>query len=150
MNLKLKTTGILAGAGILGLMVLTSAVSTKNVPLEVGNQAPEISISNAEGHSVLLSDLKGEDVILNFWSAMDAESRISNVRLAREAERTGAKYIGMCIDSDRQLAEEVMKSDNVSTEHLYFADPQVTDEYQLTKGTRTVKIDPYGIVAAID
>ena len=149
MNLKLKTTGILAGAGILGLMVLTSAVSTKNVPLEVGNQAPEISISDAEGHTMLLSDLKGEEVILNFWSAMDAESRISNVRLAREAERAGAKYIGMCIDSDRQLAEEVMKSDNVSTDNLYIADPQVTDEYQLTKGTRTVKIDPYGIVAAI-
>ena len=149
MNLNLKTTGILAGAGILGLMVLTSAVSTKNVPLEVGNQAPEISISDAEGQTMLLSDLKGEEVILNFWSAMDAESRISNVRLAREAERTGAKYIGMCIDSDRQLAAEVMNSDNISTDHLYFADRQVTDEYQLTKGTRTVKIDPYGIVAAI-
>ncbi len=150
MNLKLKTTGILSGIGLMGLVVLTSAVSTKNVPLEVGNQAPEISISAASGESMLLSDLKGQDVILNFWSAKDAESRISNIRLAREAERTGAKYIGMCIDSDRQLAEEVMNADKVSTDQLYFADRQVTDEYQLTKGTRTVKIDPYGIVAAID
>ncbi len=150
MNLKLKTTGILSGIGLMGLVVLTSAVSTKNVPLEVGNQAPEISISAASGESMLLSDLKGKEVILNFWSAQDAESRISNIRLAREAERTGAKYIGMCIDSDRQLAEEVMNADAVSTDQLYFADRQVTDEYQLTKGTRTVKIDPYGIVAAID
>ncbi len=148
MTFKLKPTGILVAA--VGLTLLTSAVSTKNVPLEVGNQAPEISISHADGSSVMLSDLKGEDVIVNFWSVKDAESRISNIRLAREAERTGAKYIGMCIDSDRQLAQEVMNADNVSADHLYFADRQVTDEYQLSKGTRTVKIDPYGIVAAID
>ena len=148
MNFKLKAAGFLVGAG--SLVFMTSAVSTKNVPLEVGNQAPEISISREDGKTMMLSDLKGEDVIVNFWSVMDAESRISNVRLAREAERTGAKYIGMCIDSDRQLAEEVMKADKVSTDNLYFADRQVTDEYQLRKGTRTVKIDPYGIVAAID
>ncbi len=148
MNFKLKCAGVVAAA--VGTLWLTSAVSTKNVPLEVGNQAPEISITDNSGESVLLSDLKGKDVIVNFWSAKDAESRISNVRLAREAEKTGAKYIGMCIDSDRQLAEEVMKSDRVSIDNLYFADRQVTDEYQLAKGTRTVKIDPYGIVAAID
>ena len=147
MKFKLKAAGLLVGVG--SLVFMTSAVSTKNVPLEVGNQAPEISISQIDGNTMMLSDLKGEDVIVNFWSVMDAESRISNVRLAREAERTGAKYIGMCIDSDRQLAAEVMNSDNISTDHLYFADRQVTDEYQLTKGTRTVKIDPYGIVAAI-
>lgn len=148
MNFKLKTAGSLVA--VAAMVLFTSAVSTKNVPLEVGNQAPEISITNAEGASTLLSDLKGNEVVVNFWSVKDAESRISNIRLAREAESTGAKYIGMCIDSDRQLAEEVMNADQVSTEHLYFADRQVTDEYQLTKGTRTVKIDPYGIVAAID
>ncbi len=148
MNFKLKSAGFLVAA--VGLTLLTSAVSTKNVPLEVGNQAPEISISKADGTSMMLSELKGENVIVNFWSVKDAESRISNIRLAREAERTGAKYVGMCIDSDRQLAAEVMKVDNGSDDHLYFADRQVTDEYQLRKGTRTVKIDPYGIVAAID
>ncbi len=148
MNFKLKAAGFLVGIG--SLITLTSAVSTKNVPLEVGNQAPEISISHLDGSSMMLSELKGKDVIVNFWSVKDAESRISNVRLAIEAERTGAKYIGMCIDSDRQLAEEVMKADNISIDNLYFADRQVTDEYQLTKGTRTVKIDSYGIVAAID
>lgn len=148
MNLKLKIAGVLAA--VFGTLWLTSAVSTKNVPLEVGNQAPEISFTHSNGKTLLLSDLKGEDVIVNFWSVKDAESRIANVRLSREAEKSGAKYIGMCIDSDRQLAEEVMKTDRVSTKSLYFADRQVTDEYQLAKGTRSVKIDPYGIVAAIN
>ncbi len=148
MNFKLKSAGVLAA--VVGTLWLTSAVSTKNVPLEVGNQAPEISITGSNGESILLSELQGEEVIVNFWSVKDAESRISNVRLAREAERSGAKYIGMCIDSDRQLAAEVMKADRISTDNLYFADRQVTDEYQLAKGTRTVKIDPYGVVAAID
>lgn len=149
MNLNQKFAGLVAAA-VVGVVLCTSAVSTKNVPLEVGNQAPEISITGIDGKSTLVSSLKGEEVIVNFWSVKDAESRIANVRLAREAEKSGAKYIGMCIDADRQLAEEVMKADKVSTEHLYFADRQVTDEYQLANGTRTVKIDPYGVVAAID
>lgn len=148
MNFKLKVAGILAG--VVGLTLLTSAVSTRNVPLEVGNQAPEISLSNSDGSTKVLSELKGKEVILNFWSVNDAESRISNVRLARDAERSGAEYFGICIDADRQLAEEVMKADRVSVDQLYFADKQVEKEYRLAKGTRTVKIDPYGIVAAID
>lgn len=147
MNFKHITVGFFS---VVVAILFTSAVSTKNVPLEVGNQAPEISFTGSNGRTVMLSDLKGSDIIVNFWSVKDAESRIENVRLAREAEKSGAKYIGMCIDSDRQLAEEVMKADRVSTDNLYFADRQVTDEYQLTSGTRFVKIDPYGIVAAID
>ncbi|MDE6017521.1 MAG: redoxin domain-containing protein [Muribaculaceae bacterium] len=147
MNIKLKTAGLIVCA--VGLIGLTSAVSTKNVPLEVGNQAPEISITKVSGESMMLSELKGKEVIVNFWSVKDAESRIRNVRLAREAEIIGAKYIGMCIDSDKELASEVVKSDNLSTDNLYFADRQVNDEYQLTDGTRTVKIDAYGIVSEI-
>ena len=148
MNLK-HISAVLVVA-VIGMLLLTSAVSTKDMPLEVGNQSPEISITANNGESILLSELKGDEVIVNFWSVNDAESRIENVRLAREAEQSGAKYIAMCIDSDRELAAEVMKADRVSTDHLYFADRQVTDEYQLANGTRSVKIDPYGIVAAID
>ena len=149
MNVNFKSAGLTTGA-LVSMILLTSAVSTKNVPLEVGNQAPEISFTDSQGKTIMLSDMKGDDVIVNFWSVKDAESRISNVRLARQAEKSGAKYIGMCIDSDRELAAEVMKADRIPAEHLYFADRQVTDEYQLAHGTRTVKIDPYGIVADIE
>lgn len=143
---KLKNAGWL----IAGSILLSSAVSTKNVPLEVGNQAPEISLSLANGETMRLSELKGKKILVNFWSVNDAESRMSNVRLAREAERNDARYIGLCTDSDRQLAAEVMKADGLSVNDLYFADRQVNDEYRLATGIRTVNIDPYGIVAEID
>ncbi|MDE6342610.1 MAG: hypothetical protein K2K93_09845, partial [Muribaculaceae bacterium] len=106
MNFKLKTAGLLAG--LAGLTVLTSAISSKNVPLEVGNHVPEISICNAEGQSFLLSDLQGENVVVNFWSVKDAESRIRNIRLARDAERNGVKYVSLCTDEDHDLEVEVM------------------------------------------
>lgn len=148
MNFKLKIAGVVAGFA--GIVALTSAISTNNVPLEEGNQAPEITAVNANGDILRLSELKGTDVIVNFWSVKDAESRISNVRLAREAERNGAKYIGMCVDSDKELVQEVIKADLLSAEDQYFATGQISDEYLLDHGTRTVKIDPYGIVAEID
>lgn len=137
-------------AGLAGVVALTSAISTENVPLEVGNQAPEIAVVNADGNTVRLSDLKGDEVIVNFWSVKDAESRISNVRLAREAESRGANYVGICVDSDQDLAREVIKADRLLAENQFFANEQIRKEYQLDHGTRTVKIDPYGIVAKID
>lgn len=148
MNFKLKIAGVVVG--LAGIVALTSAISTNNVPLEEGNQAPEFTAVNANGNILRLSELKGKDVIVNFWSAKDAESRINNVRLAREAERDGAKYIGMCVDSDKDLAQEVIKADLLPVDDQYFATGQICDEYLFDHGTRTVKIDPYGIVAEID
>lgn len=148
MNFKLKLAGVFAG--LAGVVALTSAISTENVPLEVGNHAPEISAVNANGNTVRMSDFEGHDVILNFWSIKDAESRIRNVRLEREAERSGAKYMAMCVDSDQEIAREVMKADGLNAENQYFSDGQISDEYLLDQGIRTVKIDPYGIVAKIN
>lgn len=147
MNFKLKIAGIFAG--LFGLTLLTSAISPKNTPLEVGNQAPEISISTAAGKSFLLSELRGERVVLNFWSVKDAESRIQNIRLASIAERNGEKFVGICTDSDRELALEVMRADGVDPEMQYFADASDCSMY-LPQGVSTVKLDPYGILAAID
>ncbi len=148
MNFKLKTAGL--AAGVAGMIMLTSAMSTSNVPLEVGNQAPNLSVSDSNGNLLSLSDLEGQNVILNFWSMSDAESRISNVRLLRDAERTGARFISMCVDSDTKLAEEVMRADNLPEDSRFFVDERAIDMFMLDEGVRTVKIDPYGIVAAID
>ena len=148
MNFKLKLAGVFAGVS--GVLALTSAISTENVPLEVGNQAPRISAVNASGEVISLSDLKGSEVILNFWSVSDAESRINNVRLERMAGCDSIRYIGVCIDNDNQLAMEVIKSDMLDADTQCFADKSIIDEYQIERGVRTVKIDPYGIVAKID
>lgn len=148
MNFKLKIAGVfVAVAGIVGM---TSAISTENVPLEIGNQAPEISTVNFSGDTFSLADSKGQNVIVNFWSVKNAESRIRNVRLENEAERLGAKYIGVCLDDDRQLALEVIKADRLSNQNQYHVNENIADEYLVAQGIRTVKIDPYGIVAEID
>lgn len=148
MNFKLKTAGLAIGTA--GMMMLTSAMSVSDVPLEVGNQAPELSVSDVDGNFLSLSELEGKDVILNFWSLSDAESRISNIRLSRDAERKGARFISLCVDSDTVLAEEVMRADNLPRKSRFFANKRAIDNYMLDEGVRTVKIDPYGIVAAID
>lgn len=148
MNFKLKTAGLAIGTA--GMMMLTSAMSVSDVPLEVGNQAPELSVSDVDGNFLSLSELEGKDVILNFWSMSDAESRISNIRLSRDAERKGARFISLCVDNDTELAEEVMRADNLPRESRFFANKRAIDNYMLDEGVRTVKIDPYGIVAAID
>lgn len=148
MNFKLKFAGLLAG--IAGMVVLTSAMSLGNVPLEVGNEAPEFAMIKSDGSTFRLSHLKGEDVTISFWSIKDAESRAENIRLARKAEAEGTKYIGMCVDSDESLAREVIKADALPSDTQYFANDQIRKEYLKDAQLPTIKIDPYGVVAAID
>lgn len=148
MNFKLKAAGIFAG--LFGLTLLTSAVSPENIPLEVGNRVPEFFISKSDGEPFLLSRMHGESLVLNFWSVKDAESRIQNIRLARNAERNGEKYIGLCTDSDRRLAEEVMRADGIDPEMQYFVAPQALQTLGCSASLGTVKIDPSGNIAEID
>lgn len=147
MNLKLKAAGLIAG--VVATVALTSAISLSDVPLEVGNKAPEFTLSQGNDQKLALADLKGKNTTIHFWSVMDAESRIENIRLASSAEKNGENYIGICVDKDVDLAKEVMEADNLPKQARYFANEQVKDEYLENAQTRTVKIDSYGTVAAL-
>ena len=81
--------------GMLALILLfSSAFNPVKTGLKEGEQAPELSLQNAED-SVSLQSLKGRYVLLNFWAGYDAPSRMENIRFAREIDKSGLENIAL-------------------------------------------------------
>ncbi len=127
-------------------------MSLTRVEAATGNQAPDFTVYNKET-SVRPADLKGKYVTINFWSASDAMSRERNSRLARQAAEAGNEFIGICVDEDRTLMQEILHSDGVSTANQYMAsDVRKGDpikSYQAESGLRAFELDPFGNIERI-
>lgn len=86
----------------------------------VGRDSADFKIENGR-ESFRLADAKGRDVTLHFWSASDPESRMANVRLAREAREHGHVYISICTDEDEGLARAILRADGVDPSGQFMA-----------------------------
>jgi peroxiredoxin len=83
--------------------------SEKNAELqkliqEQGKNSPEIVLPDPEGDEVALSSLQGKVVLLQFWSALDRNSRILNGALAeayRKYRNKGFEIYQVSVDDNR-------------------------------------------------
>ncbi len=133
---------------------LSSSIPTGSHKLEIGHEAPSLTLSSSSSQS--LNFLKGKRVVVNFWSASDAASRLANLRMSQLASASSSDataYVSICIDKDPSLANEIMKVDHISDKviSLGSADiaPEVISDYQTAKGCRSFAIDSYGNLEAI-
>lgn len=134
------------------VLILSSSMSLSRTSATVGSEAPDFTIYNKET-TVRPADLKGKYVTVNFWSAGDAMSRERNARLSKKAAKEGREYIGICVDADRELAQEIIAQDGLESSNQYMAsdikkgDP--VKYYEVESGLRTFEIDPYGLIVKV-
>lgn len=146
------------------LMIATSAFTDKNMEAAIGQKAPALVLAN-DSTSVALDHFKGQWVILSFWSASDAHSRIASRSLLSMANDTthtkgdaDVTFISVNLDRSEQLMHEIMKIDGIDTDssatfHLNPADDnteQICRSWAMTKGLRTFVINPKGEIEAVD
>lgn len=134
------------------VLVLSSSMSLTRTAATIGSEAPDFTIFNKET-TVRQADLKGGYVTVNFWSVADAVSRERNARLSRQSKEEGKEYIGICIDSDRELAAEIIAQDGLESASQYMiSDIRKGDPvkyYEVESGLRAFEIDPYGNIQNI-
>lgn len=133
---------------------LSSSIPSGSHSLEIGAEAPQITLSTSSADSV--GQTNGKEIIVNFWSASDAMSRLANRRISMAAssdKSSDKEYISICIDSDKTLAKEIARIDGISDDvKSLFSDDVTSDvlsDYQTDKGCRTFVIDRYGNLKAI-
>ncbi|HIU38669.1 MAG TPA: redoxin family protein [Candidatus Limisoma intestinavium] len=135
--------------------VFTSSNNAYDVAPKAGAFAPSFSFADNE-RKVTLSNLRGEFVVVNFWSSHDAESRIRNVvydRFAKEHAKT-VDFIAINYDKEEMLYREIVKIDNLDSKTQFYDydgfDSEISERYHLEQGFRSYLINREGKIIAIN
>lgn len=122
-----------------------------------GFKAPELTLTACDGSTVALSQLRGRYVLVSFWAAYDAESRIAasgyrDMALSMSEERFCLLSVNM--DRSERLFREIVRRDNLSAEnHIHVDGSQanrIIHDYRLTEGFKSLLIDPKGRIVAMN
>ena len=77
--------------------------SLRDVPTEVGSQAPDFTLRNENGEEVTLSSLRGQNVVLVFYpfafSGLCTKELHDVTDLAEQFDAAGAQVFGISVDS---------------------------------------------------
>lgn len=132
---------------------LTSAIPSANHSLEIGEEAPQLSLSSSSDAVIPSGHSK---TVLLFWSASDPASRVANHRLSKIAEsenNENVRFVSISIDKDTALASMIEEADGISDKvislHRDDISADVLRDYQTSTGCRTFTIDSYGILRHI-
>lgn len=137
------------------LVLTLSAFTDRATAPIVGYRAPGLSLTAADSTSTTLSELKGEYVLLTFWSSSDAASRIRcNEYTALAGRENRLEHVAVNFDRNATLFDEVVKRDNLNASSQYHVEglkaADIMKEYHLDRGLHTFMINPRGVILAVD
>ena len=82
-----------------------------------GTNSPDITLPNYNGRDIALSSLRGKIVLIQFWSAKDATSRIQNqalIELYSKYKAKGLEIYQVSVDTDRSFWLNAIEQDGLS------------------------------------
>lgn len=149
---KMKKT-IMSMALLSATLLVSSAFDEQTFAPEEGALAPLISVTNDSGN-VALEQMRGDYVLLSFWSSNDAQSRINCNYYAQWAEQHcgSIRHIAVNFDNDDAIFDEIIKIDALDAANQYNVTgdtaSRIFRDYRLNEGFGTLLIDPKGRIIA--
>lgn len=143
------------------LLVTASAFVDKRQEAVLGEKAP-LLVASCGDSTMSLESLEGCWVILSFWSAADAQSRLAQNEIAAfvrshsaSVQAGGLEIVSVNLDSSERLMEEIVKIDNLDEDSQFRIDnasmaSAVKEAYRMNAGLRTFVINPEGKLVAAD
>lgn len=108
-----KTVLAIAIVGILTLF--TSAYYSAPADSRIGYKAPALLLGNSNNDLSPLQQHRGGNVLLTFWSSVDAQSRLDNMHYDRLSREAGAAFTHVSVNMDRSVSvfNSVVAIDNL-------------------------------------
>jgi peroxiredoxin len=119
-------------------------------PTLVGGEAPDFTLKDVTGRDVHLRDLRGNVVVLDFWSSECPSSRAAMPYLQQLHDQYGEKelaVLGLNIGEDAAHVAEFARDAVFTFPLLVGADPDVTTKYSVTAYPMAFVVDRNGKIA---
>lgn len=120
--------------------------------INAGALAPAISMPDANGKTINLSDFKGKYVLVDFWAGWCPDCRKDNPRLVKlynQLKGKNIEFLGVSLDQSKEVWLKAIEKDGLSW-------PQITDlakwktkaarAFQVNEIPTTFLVDPNGRV----
>ena len=125
-----------------------------NEGFELGDYAPDFSLSSIEGSNVTLAEQKGKYVLLSFWASWCPICRGENNNLRdvySEYSDQGFEIVGVSLDRVKVNWEKAVEVDNINwiqVSDLQGVDSEIATKYGVYVTPTTFLIDPDGKILA--
>lgn len=160
-----KTMSVIVG--FIALIVLGSAAARSEYAPVDGYRAPALTVGpsasfvsspvSIDRFSSSLSDREGHYVLLNFWTASDADSRLRNADYDRfladnNLNQDSIELLSVNFDRSERLFREIVRRDRLNEASQFHVEgpnaTQIFSDYALDLGLRSFLIDRSGRIVA--
>ena len=117
--------------------------------IQVGDAAPDLSVTADNGHTVSLNSFGGKVLVLNFWATWCAtcmEELPSLDQFQRELASSGVVVLGVSVDKDEKAYKRFLSRVNVAFLTTRDPDNKINAEYGTFKFPETYIINRDGKV----
>ena len=126
-------------------MVALEVVGALRAP-DLPDEAPAFALSDLEGRTVTLAELRGRQVVVNFWATWCTPCRLEIPTFSRFARaHPDVVVLGVAVDEDVELVRRTAEELEIDYPVL-LADPAVRQAYGVTTLPTTVIVGADGKV----
>jgi cytochrome c biogenesis protein CcmG/thiol:disulfide interchange protein DsbE len=132
----------------ISILISSSACYSGTRPPRIGSVAPDFTVQNSD-RTVILSRLKGQIVVLNFWATWCPpciEEMPSLVQMQARLKSKGITVLAVSVDVDENNYRRFIRDHNVNLLTVRDADQKSNALYGTLKFPETYIIDRNGVV----
>ena len=130
------------------ILLASSGCYSGTRPPRIGNAAPDFTVRDSD-HTVTLSQLKGQVVVLNFWATWCApcvEEVPSLVQMQQRMRSKGVTVLAVSVDADDGQYRRFIRDHSVNLLTVRDPDQKSNGLYGTSKFPETYVIDRNGVV----